>query len=46
LDEAIGERHRTEWRRRSAFGFPYVEVLIVDEADRLKTAALETLRDL
>jgi DNA transposition AAA+ family ATPase len=46
LDEAIQERHRTEWRRRPAFRFPYVELLIVDEADRLKTAALETLRDL
>lgn len=46
LDEAIQERHRTEWRRRPAFRFPYVELLVVDEADRLKTTALETLRDL
>ena len=46
LDEAIQERHRTEWKRRPAFRFSYVELLVVDEADRLKTAALETLRDL
>jgi len=45
LDEAIQERHRTEWKRRPAFRFSYVELLVVDEADRLKTAA-QTLRDL
>jgi DNA transposition AAA+ family ATPase len=46
VDTAIRQLPTAGWRPQRRGGFPHVELIVVDEADRLKTTGLEQVRDL
>lgn len=41
-----GRRRGSGWRSPLRSAFPHVELIVIDEADRLKTTGLEQLRDI
>jgi hypothetical protein len=46
VDTAIRQLPTAGWRPQRPGSFPHVELIVVDEADRLKTTGLEQVRDL